>query len=187
MDNLLGNEIPELETERYLLRGMTENDAAKLYTIMSDRETMKFITPHPVKSVKQMEEDIKTSIHKFAMKTEIPWVIIHKQTKELIGMFRFHKLHFWHKKAELGAIVKVEYQKTGVMTEIFTEALSFGFNELKLNRIVGDIFEGNQGSEKLLNKFGFHKDGQLRQTDFDGEKYHDTIVFSLLRTEYKMR
>ncbi|WP_088036700.1 GNAT family N-acetyltransferase [Evansella clarkii] len=185
MSNWQAGKIPRLETGRYILRGIKEEDAKELFPFMSDRKTMRFITPHPVDTEEKLQCHIKASLYNYADSKEIPWVITHKETNEIIGMFRLHKLHLWHKKAELGAIIREEYQRSGVMTEIMGEVLRFGFEELQLNRIVGDIFEGNHGSARLLNKFGFTKEGQLRQTDFDGENFHDTIVYSLLRQEYE--
>lgn len=100
-------------------------------------------------------------------------------------MFRVHKIDRWHRKAELAAVFHKDYQRCGYATEIFEKVLPFAFNELGLNRVVGDIFAGNTASEKLLNHFGFTKEGRLRQTDFDGTRFHDTIVYSLLYSEFK--
>ncbi|MFA9556329.1 GNAT family N-acetyltransferase [Evansella sp. AB-rgal1] len=177
-------DIPTIETQNFLLRGISLEDAESLYSFMSDRETMKYITPFPVTTLEEMENKVNDSIESFLRQKEIPWVIIHKADNELIGMFRFHKLHLWHKKTEMGAVIRDDFQRKGVMTEILKPLLEFGFLTLQLNRIVGDLFASNKGSQRLMGKFGFHKDGQLRQTDFDGEEYHDTIVYSLLKSEY---
>lgn len=152
--------------------------------MLSNQETMKFITPHPAKNVTEICEEIRDSLSKYHQKKEIPWIIIDKETNRFIGMFRFHKLNLWHKKAEMGVVISKENQGRGVMTEILPVLLQYGFSEMHLNRIVGDIFSGNKGSKKLLEKNGFRKEGTLRQTDFDGEKYHDTIVYSLLKHEF---
>lgn len=182
----IGECVPELHTGHYLLRGIKENDANSLYEILSNKTTMKYITPHPVESVEDMEEKIKGYLQKFQDEKEIPWVIVDQESYEVIGLFRLHKLHMWHKKAELGAIIHPDFQKSGVMTEVLECILYYAFYELKLNRIVGDIFSGNEASRRLLHKFGFTREGILRQTDFDGTHYHDTEVFSLLISEYEM-
>lgn len=179
------HEIPILETENYLLRSLKLEDASKLLLFMSDAETMKFITPHPIQTLEEMEEKVKNHLANFQKAKEIPWVIIEKNSDEVIGLFRLHKLHMWHKKAEMGIVLHQDYQKKGVMTEILKRVLLFGFKELGLNRIVGDIFAENQGSKRLLEKYGFHQDGIMRQTDFDGTRFHDTIVYSLLKAEFK--
>ncbi|MDE5416284.1 GNAT family N-acetyltransferase [Alkalihalobacterium chitinilyticum] len=181
------SEIPTLETENYFLRGMTNEDVTDLFAFMSNSETMKFITPHPVKSEHELQATIETSLENFREEKEIPWVIIHKQSDEIVGMFRFHKLNLWHKKTEMGVVIRRDFQRRGVMSEILASVLPYGFNTLGLNRIVGDIFAKNKGSEKLLMNYGFKREGTLRQTDFDGTQYHDTVVFSLLKSEFTSR
>lgn len=176
--------IPILETGHYIVRGLTIDDTGKLFDFLRDKETMKFITPHPVQSVKDMEAEVQKQLDRYALRKEIPWIILNKNNGEIAGEFHLHKLNMWHKKAEMGVVIRKEYQNNGVMTEILEQVLAFGFEKLGLNRIVGDIFAGNQGSEKLLKKYGFTKEGVLRQTDFDGERYHDTVVFSMMRSEY---
>ncbi|ASN03890.1 GNAT family N-acetyltransferase [Virgibacillus necropolis] len=176
--------IPRLVTEQYMLRGLTIDDAAELFTFVSDKETMKFVTPHPVQTEAEMREIIYMQLERYNDRREIPWVIVNNKNGEIVGQFHFHKLNLWHKKADIGAIIRKEYQNNGVMTEILRQVLAFGFETLGLNRIVGDTFAGNNGSKKILNKYGFTKEGVLRQTDFDGEKYHDTVVYSIMKSEY---
>ena len=179
--------IPVIQTRNYYLRGIKMEDIPTIFPFMSDKETMKYITPQPVKTIEELRLTTLKSLENFEQKKEIPWVIVHKQQNHVIGMFRFHKLHTWHQKTEMGVVIDKNYQQTGVMTEILPEILAFGFNQLGLNRIVGDIFADNKGSEKLMEKFGFHKDGVLRETDFDGTNYYDTVVYSMLKSEYKER
>ncbi|WP_421384940.1 GNAT family N-acetyltransferase [Bacillus salacetis] len=178
--------IPFLETENYCLSEMREDHAEQMYVFLGNRDTMKFLTPHPPESVWEVTETIQQSLNQFHKQKEIPWVIKEKGTKNIIGMFRLHKLNFWHKKTEMGVVISKDFQNRGVMTEILPTVLSFCFLELGLNRVVGDIFAGNDGSRKLLLTHGFKQEGVLRQTDFDGEGYHDTVVFSLLKEEYNL-
>ncbi|WP_404456175.1 GNAT family N-acetyltransferase [Oceanobacillus kapialis] len=105
--------IPVLETKHYLLRGIKEEDAKTLLLFMGDKKTMQYITPHPVRTESEMREEIAKYLERFAEKKEIPWVILNKETKEIVGQFRFHKLDLWHRKTEIGAIIREEYQKKG--------------------------------------------------------------------------
>lgn len=182
---MISNDIPIIETNNYILRGLQMKDAPVLFSFMSDQETVKYITPTPIQTVTEMNEQIHKSLLNFDRKKEIPWVIVDKNKNLVIGIFRFHKLNDWHQKTEMGVVISKPHQKRGVMTEILPEILSFGFITLGLNRIVGDIFAENEGSRKLLERLGFQKEGTLRQTDFDGTRYHDTVVYSMLRTEYE--
>lgn len=174
-----------IHTNNYTLRSISHEDAVNLFEIMGDAETMKYITSHPVQSIEEMEEKINTHLENFQLEKEIPWVIIDNKNERVIGMFRFHKVNMWHRKAEMGVAIHRDYQRKGLMTELMPEILRYGFEILELNRIVGDIFADNTGSRKILEKFGFKKEGVLRQTDFDGENFHDTVVYSMLRSEYQ--
>lgn len=176
--------IPTLETPHFVIRGINKVDGPFLFTYLKDKETMKYITPTPVQTLKEVEENLEEQLARFKQQKEIPWVIEEKATGEIIGSFRFHKLHLWHQKTEMGVVIGKPFQKKGVMTELLPVLLKFGFERLKLNRIVGDLFAENEGSTRLLTKFGFKKEGQLRQTDFDGERFHDTVVYSLLKADY---
>ncbi|WP_181350281.1 GNAT family N-acetyltransferase [Thalassobacillus sp. CUG 92003] len=181
---LLQDNIPELETSHYRMRGLQIEDASELFYFFHDDETMKYITPHPVQSIEEYKKDIRESLYDYHQHKEIPWTIIEKSSGRIVGVFRFHKLNLWHKKAEMGVVIGREFQQQGVTKEVMARFLEFGFVDLSLNRIVGDIFAENEASQKLLEAYGFHKDGQLRKTDFDGERYHDTIVYSLLKQEF---
>ncbi|MYL49547.1 GNAT family N-acetyltransferase [Halobacillus litoralis] len=178
------NHIPVFIMEEIKLRGLKISDAPSLFQFMSQPDTMKYITPHPVLSLEEMEAYVEESLDGFRKQKEIPWVIEDGRGK-CIGMFRFHKLNLWHRKTEMGAVIHPDYQKKGVMTQVLQSVLPYGFDSLELNRIVGDIFAENEGSRRLLNKFGFREEGVLRETDFDGERFQDTVVFSMLKREYE--
>ncbi|MGM0844760.1 MAG: GNAT family N-acetyltransferase [Bacillota bacterium] len=176
--------IPVIETENYCLIEMSESYAQKMYEFLGDKGTMKYLTPHPARSVIEVTKGIQESLQQFKLQKEIPWLIKEKESGKIIGMFRLHKLNLWHSKTEMGVVISKGYQKRGVMTELLPKVLSFCFDELGLNRVVGDIFAENEGSRKLLLSQGFQEEGVLRHTDFDGERYHDTVVYSILKAEY---
>ncbi|TLS35422.1 GNAT family N-acetyltransferase [Pseudalkalibacillus caeni] len=175
---------PLIETANYRLLEPTPTNAKDLFAFLSDKETMKFISPHPVETIQDVTVMIEKKKTNYKENKEIAWFIVHKLSNEVIGLFRLHKLNLWHKKTEMGVILKKQWHNQDVMSELFPGILSFCFRKLHLNRVVGDIFAENIASQKILEKYGFKKEGQLRQTDFDGESFHDTIVYSLLSKEY---
>jgi len=48
------------------------------------------------------------------------------------------------------------------------------------HRIEAEVFEFNEPGRRLLAGLGFEAEGVKRQAHFDGERYHDVIVFGLL-------
>ena len=72
------------------------------------------------------------------------------------------------------------------MTEALDAVIGFGFREVGLNRIQAVVMPGNEGSDKLLEKLGFRREGVLREYENWREKgYVDVVMFSLLRYEYE--
>lgn len=72
------------------------------------------------------------------------------------------------------------------MTEALDAIIGFGFREVGLNRIQALVMPGNEGSEKLLGKLGFRREGVLREYENWGKKgIVDVWMFSLLRSEYE--
>ena len=70
------------------------------------------------------------------------------------------------------------------MTEALAAIVGFGFREIGLNRIQVVVMPGNVGSERLLEKLGFRREGLLREYENWGNKgYVDVNMFSLLRCE----
>jgi RimJ/RimL family protein N-acetyltransferase len=75
--------------------------------------------------------------------------------------------------------------KKGYAEEASHLLISYGFNQLNLNKIWMELYEFDQAKiEFFTNVFHFHKDGILRQNCFEGGIYHDSVVISLLKSEY---
>ena len=63
--------------------------------------------------------------------------------------------------------------------------LEYGFNTLNLNRIDLKVNDFNSRAIKCYQKIGFIEEGRMRQSCFRNGKYHDQIIMSVLRSEWK--
>ncbi len=63
--------------------------------------------------------------------------------------------------------------------------LGYLYGELNMNCVYAHILEENRLSYKLLSKFGFVKEGVLRQRVYKRGAYHNVVVLSLLREEFE--
>ena len=71
------------------------------------------------------------------------------------------------------------------MSEALTAIIGLGFSEVGLNRIQAVVMPENEGSNKLLEKLGFRREGVLREYENWGDKGQvDVLMFSLLRSEF---
>lgn len=112
--------------------------------------------------------------------------ILDKKTGEHIGWCGYHTWYTDHARAEIGyGLYDDRHKQNGLMTEAMRAVINYGFDEMKLNRIEALIADYNIPSLKLVEKFGFKKEGVLRRHYFVDGKAEDSVIFALLRSEYQ--
>ena len=62
--------------------------------------------------------------------------------------------------------------------------LTFGFNELHLNRVTGQVLSGNIRSIELHKRMGFSREGELRAHHFTKSGYQNVHLFGLFASEW---
>lgn len=71
------------------------------------------------------------------------------------------------------------------MTEVLQAILNYAFNEIELNRIQADVFDGNIASEHVLTKRGMRLEGIARQKYYKNGKFIDTAQYAIIRQDLK--
>ncbi len=71
----------------------------------------------------------------------------------------------------------------GYGTKATNALVEYAFNQLNLNCIYSHIIEYNIASQRVKEKCGFKKDGVLRKRVYKDGKYHDIVVWSILKNE----
>jgi RimJ/RimL family protein N-acetyltransferase len=62
--------------------------------------------------------------------------------------------------------------------------INYGFNTLNLNKIWMELYEYDKVKlDFFVSKFGFVKDGVLRDNCFDRGRYHNSFIISLLKAD----
>ena len=107
-----------------------------------------------------------------------------KSTEKIIGWCGFHTWYLDHFRAEIGyGLFDENFKNKGIMTEAMKAILEYGFKQMKLHRIEAFIGTYNIPSLKLVEKFGFTKEGILRNHYLKNNVLEDSAVFSLLQKE----
>lgn len=70
------------------------------------------------------------------------------------------------------------------MTEAVSAILTYGFESMDLNRVEAFIAPDNVASLGVVSKYGFTKEGYLRQHYNSNGEMLDTVVYGLLKDEY---
>jgi RimJ/RimL family protein N-acetyltransferase len=88
------------------------------------------------------------------------------------------------RRAELGYSLARSTWGNGYANEALRALVSYGFDNLNLNRIEADIDPRNAGSAKALNRLGFSKEGHMRERWIVGDEVSDSEVYGLLRRDW---
>ena len=112
------------------------------------------------------------------------WAIIFEPTNELAGTIAFYKIQPENFRAEIGYMLFPKFWGKGLMSKCIKLVLDFGFNELNFHSVEAHINPENEGSRKILQKFGFVSEAYFRENFFYNGEFLDSEVFSLLKSEY---
>lgn len=100
-----------------------------------------------------------------------------------IGVISLNGIDLKNRLTSAGYYIgEAEYRRLGGV--VLPYLYNYVFNEMKLNKIVAQIMEGNVNIIKLHALYGFRKVGILKQHVFKYDKYHDVIIFELLKENW---
>ncbi len=169
--------VPELATERLLLRRLKLSDAESLHAAFSDAELMTYWSSGPHKTLSQTQAYITGN-----MKPDIPtWAITHNQ-----GLVMGWAVLIPHRDnvREIGYILRRDAWGKGYAREAAERVIQYGFEELGLRRIFADVDPDNIASVALLEKMGFMREGCLRREWETHIGVRDSCIYGLLREEW---
>ncbi|WP_409274523.1 GNAT family N-acetyltransferase [Neobacillus sp. SCS-31] len=173
--------FPLLETDRLILREIGKEDAAAIFACFSNEDVVRFYGQERLETVEQAEGFVEFFAKNYHEKRGIRWGIELKGANGLIGTIGFNAWSPKHKRAEIGYELHPSHWRKGYVTEALEKVISYGFEELGLNRIGAVVFLENEASSKLLQKAGFQKEGILRDYMVQNGTTYDTYLYSLLK------
>jgi len=175
---------PLLTSDRLRLRGITPADTDALFDIYSDRETLEYWGRDPVDTPAAAWNMIEQNMDNMAAGDAMLWGIALKDSDRLIGTCTIFRINQQNRNGEVGYILNRKHWNRGLMTEAVSCMLGHGFHKMDLHRLEADTDPDNAASLALLEKLGFQREGYFRERWFVHEKWHDSVMLGLLRSEY---
>lgn len=172
--------FPVIETERLILKRITNDDVNEVFELRSNPETMRYIPRPLVKTTEDALEHIAMIEEKIVANTGINWGISLKGDHKVLGIIGYYRLQPENYRAEIGYMLLPEFHGKGIITEAVKRLISYGFNELKLHSIEAVIDPENSASERVLEKCGFVKEAHLKEAEFYDGLFLDKVIYSLL-------
>ena len=156
------------------------DDIDFIFTLFGRSETNLYSEEPDVKS---MEEAV--AMYEKYMKPggETRFRVLIEKDGEPMGTIGMYLYTEEHKRAEMGYDLMKEHWGKGYITEAVGAMVSYGFNELGLERIEATVDSENGASARVLEKNGFKHEGTLRRRFYHDGKWHDEMVFGLLKSD----
>jgi len=91
----------------------------------------------------------------------------------------------YRKGAEIGYWIGEAFWKKGIASTAIRLTSDYAFETLKLERLFAGVFEGNEGSKRVLEKCGYTLEGISRKAVYKNNKLMDEYRFAKLRSEHQ--
>lgn len=101
-----------------------------------------------------------------------------------IGYFRITNYNVTNKNLYIGADLAKEYQGKGLAYQAYSYFIPYLFKEYNLNKITLEVLSTNKRAINLYYRLGFVTEGIKRQEVLKGTDYVDSIIMSILKSEY---
>ncbi|MDT0645914.1 UDP-4-amino-4,6-dideoxy-N-acetyl-beta-L-altrosamine N-acetyltransferase [Zunongwangia sp. F260] len=112
------------------------------------------------------------------------WII--KYEGEELGVANLTEIDKWNSKCYWGFYLgNTSIRGKGIGAKIEYNVLNYVFGELKLNKLCGEVFSFNEKVVQMHEKFGFRREGYLRNHIQKNNRFHDIVVIGLLSSEWK--
>jgi len=156
-----------LETNRLVLRRLSLADAADLYRIYSDPETMGFMGKSP-DSIEEERDHIQSHIaHHYEKYGVGLWATVLKENNRLIGRCGLMRKQIEGvEEVEIAYLLGREYWGRGLATEAAEAIVKHGCAKYGFKRIVAVIHPQNVASIRVAEKIGMKYERDVLYGDF---------------------
>ncbi len=179
--------FPELRTERFRLRAVTEADADAAFAMHASPAVSRYLSEPPWTDPERARAWVAGGLAGFAERRFVRWIVTPHDDPVLIGSAVFFAIDRQCRRAEVGYVLAHEHWGRGVMVEALAAVLDWGFGDFGLHRVEADADPRNAGSCRLLERLGFTREGLLRERWIVAGEISDTAFYGLLEHEWRAR
>ena len=160
-----------LKTDRLLLRELNVGDAENFYNLNLNPNVVKYTGDAAINSVEEARLFLE-NYHEYKQNGYGRWAVMHKETNQFIGWCGL-KFDPEENETDIGFRFFEAMWNRGYATESAKACVGYGFETLKLKRIIGRAMKANVASIKVLEKIGLEYE---RDTVFEGK---DAVIYKI--------
>jgi len=179
-EDLVGDKM--IQGKLIRLRAVEKEDLKQLRDWRNEPEIKKFTREYIELSMQNQMQWLESLAKD---KNTIMFAVETKKGK-LIGCTGLTYIDWKNRGAEVSIYIgEKRYKGRGYGTDTLKTLMDYGFRELNMHMLFGEIFEYNKANIGLFEKCGFKRDGVLRQRLYRDDKYWNSIFYSILKGEWK--
>ena len=164
-----------IETQRILIRDFRLEDAADLYEILGDSETMAHCEPP------YSFEKTKNFLAEFCIGRKGAFAAVHKESGKVVGYILFRSVE--EAVYEIGWFFNKQYWGKGYACESCSQVIAYAFGELHAHKIFAESTDTAK-SVPLMQKLGMKPEGIQRSHTRDNDgNWADLYLYGLLKEE----
>ncbi len=178
--------MPDLSTERLLLRRMTMKDAQDVFEYSRDPEVARHVLWSAQKHISEAKDYIRYMTKRYRDDLPSSWGIIDKASGRLVGTIGYMAFSEENASVEVGYSLAHWLWGKGLMTEALRAVIDYTFDAMDVNRIEAQHEIDNPSSGRVMEKCGMVKEGVLRQRLYNKGEFKDVALYSILRGDKRM-
>jgi ribosomal-protein-alanine N-acetyltransferase len=171
--------VPEIETERLVLRQATTNDledwAARIF---ADPDVIRFMPKRDMTPYARAERAFNNYNRLWEQHKIGGWVVTDKVNNQLIGSCEIEYLDETE-EYELGYCYAKTYWGKGIATEAARAVVRYGFETAKLERIIAVVVPENIASYRALEHIGLVYEKKANYYDLE------VVYYAITRDQFK--
>lgn len=180
-------QMPIIETEKYILRPASLDDAEDMFEYYKNPEVVKYLPMNPHKSIANTKKFIKSFFIDNYNKNKIGhFVVVDKSNNKVIGNIGLNNIDKDDIEAEIGICINPIYWGHNIGTELARELLKFAFTNTNVKRIIANTYEDNKKSRKALENLNIKYYKSYDKKIVKGMKitYVKCDSYKILKSEY---
>lgn len=170
-----------IETERLILRKLEISDLEQVYNNWcSDPKVSKYVTWDMHENIEQTKEYIKFKLGLYEKDYRFDWVVVIKETNEVIGEIDSVKQSLNYNLVELGYCYGSKYWNNGYATEALSAVIRYLKEVALVEKVTACHISTNPASGRVMQKAGMNYDATLKEyvVDKNTKERADLVYYS---------
>jgi len=179
--------LPTLAGTRLSLRQLADDDAKALFEVFSDPRVMRYWSRGPFTDEQEARALLADIERGWRQDSFYQWGVVPAGTDCVIGTATLFRIERDHGRAELGFALGSAWWGRGFGGATVSLLIEHAFGSLGLSRLEADVDPRNGPSLQLLERFGFRREGLLRERYRVAGEVQDSILLGLLAKDWRGR